>query len=86
MKVMVGYHIMNEVEVPEGEVKHALCIVRSISNASERSRVLSMLLNDIILRANPTIEDLFTEWDEEITTVYNRDFESNNLEEILWEG
>ena len=88
MKVMVGYHIMNEVEIPNGEaqVKHALSIVRSISNESERSLVLGELLNDIILDADPALADFLDTWDGEITSVYNSDFESNGLDETLWEG
>ena len=88
MKVMVGYHIMNEVEIPNGEaqVKHALSIVRHISNEVERSNVLEELLNDIILDADPALADLLDTWDSELTSVSNCDFESNDLDETLWEG
>lgn len=86
MRITVGYHIMNEVEVPETEVKHALAIARLITNETEWLRVLGTLLNDIILNADPNLINFFRDWDGEITSVFNNDFESNNLNEILWES
>ena len=45
----------------EAQVEHALSIVSSISNESERGLVLGELLNDIILDMNPALADFFDE-------------------------